>query len=102
MQENKNKISDPKIMQNVTQRLASCGIRSPSRVVVTSANGQVTLTGMVQYQHQRHSILQAARNIAGVRGVVDLLKLIVAPRKNEKADNRFTPGIASGLQSKRQ
>jgi osmotically-inducible protein OsmY len=82
MQDSKNKISDPKITQHVAQRLASCGIRSPSRVVVTSANGEVTLSGTVQYQHQRQSVMQATRNIEGVRGVVDMLKLIATPTRN--------------------
>jgi osmotically-inducible protein OsmY len=81
MLENKNRISDPKITQNVTQRLASCNIRSPSRVVVASVNGQVTLSGNVQYAHQRQSALQATRAVEGVRRVVDLLKLIAAPRR---------------------
>jgi osmotically-inducible protein OsmY len=74
--------SDPKIVQTVTQRLAGRGIRPPSRVVVTSADGQVTLSGTIQYQHQRQSAIQATRGIDGVRGVVDVLKLIATPGRS--------------------
>jgi osmotically-inducible protein OsmY len=74
-------ISDPKITQNATQKLASSGLRAPSRVLVTSSSGQVTLTGSIQYEHQRQAALQAVRGIAGVRNVVDRLQLIPAPRR---------------------
>jgi osmotically-inducible protein OsmY len=81
MRESGHKISDPKIAQQVTQRLAGCGIRPPSRVTVVSANGQVTLSGTVQYSHQRQSALQATRAVAGVRQVVDVMKLIATPKR---------------------
>ncbi len=81
MRESTHRIPDPKITQQVTQRLASCGIRSPSRVTVASANGEVTLSGIVQYQHQRQSALHATRAVAGVRRVVDVMKLIAAPHR---------------------
>jgi osmotically-inducible protein OsmY len=81
MRESTHRISDPKIAQQVSQRLASCGIRSPSHVTVASANGEVTLSGTVQYQHQRHSALQATRAVDGVRRVVDVMKLIATPRR---------------------
>jgi osmotically-inducible protein OsmY len=82
MLESKNKISDPKIILHVTQRLANRGIRSPSRINVKSVNGQVTLSGNIQYEHQRQSALRTTQAIEGVRGVVDLLKLIATPQRN--------------------
>ncbi len=80
MQDNKN--SDPKIAQQVSQRLAGCGLRAPSRVTVSSASGQVTLSGSIQYEHQRHPALRAAGGVAGVQRVIDLLKIIAATPKN--------------------
>lgn len=77
-----NKVPDPKILQAVTQRLASGGLRAPSRVVVTSVNGQVTLSGMVQYTHQRQAALRATRSVNGVVRVVDMMKLIATPKRN--------------------
>ena len=81
MRESGRRISDPKITQQVSQRLASCGIRPPSHVTVASANGDVTLSGTVQYQHQRQSALQATRAVDGVRRVIDVMKLIATPRR---------------------
>jgi osmotically-inducible protein OsmY len=63
--------SDRALSQQVTQRLAMRGIRSPCRVTVTTTNGEVTLSGQVQYAHQRGAAAQAAANIPGVRRVVD-------------------------------
>jgi osmotically-inducible protein OsmY len=82
MQDNKNRISDPKITQAVTQRLANRGIRPPSRISVTSANGQVTLSGSIQFEHQRHAVLHTTRAVEGVKRVVDMLKLIATPPRN--------------------
>src|SRR5438552_433773 len=85
LQDNKNKVSDPKIIQTVTLRLANRGIRPPSRINVISASGQVTLSGSIQYEHQRQAVLQTTRAVAGVRRVVDMLKLIVAAPPHQKA-----------------
>ena len=84
MREDANKISDPKIAMQVTQKIAGRGIRSPSHVTVASAGGQVTLTGTIQHQHQRQAILQSIRGMQGVKGVVDSLKLIPPPKRKEE------------------
>ena len=82
------KISDPKIAQHVTQRLANRGIRSPSHINVTSSGGQVTLSGSIQYQHQRQAALQTARGVEGVKGVVDMLKSIATPMRGPSESKR--------------
>jgi len=66
--------SDPKIAQNITQRLSGSGIRAPSKVTVRSTKGEVTLSGTIQYEHQRSVALSAARGEPGVRRVVDNLR----------------------------
>jgi osmotically-inducible protein OsmY len=70
--------SDRELSQQVTKRLAMRGMGSPCRVMVATRNGEVTLTGEVQYAHQRGAATQAASNIPGVRRVLD--KLTVKPR----------------------
>lgn len=68
--------NDRAITQQVNQKLSMRGVRSPCRVDVQTKNGDVTLTGMIQYPHQRAAALQAAGNITGVRRVIDQLKVI--------------------------
>lgn len=57
--------SDPKITQNITQRLSGCGIRAPSRVAISSVGGQVTLSGTIQYEHQRQQAMKAVQGVSG-------------------------------------
>jgi osmotically-inducible protein OsmY len=74
-------VPDTKITQHVNQKLTSGGIRAPSRVVVATANGEVTLSGNIQYEHQRQSAMQATRGVDGIRRVVDHLTVIPAVRR---------------------
>jgi osmotically-inducible protein OsmY len=66
---------DRTIVQQVTQRLATRGLRSPCKIEVQSRNGDVTLTGAIQYPHQRAAAKQAASTAAGVRSVIDHLTI---------------------------
>jgi osmotically-inducible protein OsmY len=66
---------DRTIVQQVTQRLATRGLRSPCRIDVQSRNGEVTLTGPIQFPHQRAAAMQAAATAAGVRHVVDHMSI---------------------------
>ncbi len=69
-------------MQQVTQRLATRGLRSPCKIDVQSRNGEVTLTGAIQYPHQRSSAKQAAATAAGVKNVVD--RMTVKPTEKRR------------------
>lgn len=69
---------DQVITQHVTNKLAKGGISSPCRVAVQTKNGDVTLSGTVQYLHQKGSAVKAASGIAGVRRVHD--QMTVKPR----------------------
>ena len=71
------KISDPMISQKVQEKLSSLGIRAPCRVTVASNKGNVTLTGSIQYEHQRQMAVHAIRGVAGVQRVVD--QMLVSP-----------------------
>ena len=44
---------DDRITQTVTNKLATRGFSSPCRLTVQTSNGQVTLSGTVQYAHQK-------------------------------------------------
>jgi osmotically-inducible protein OsmY len=66
---------DRTIVQQVIQRLATRGLRSPCKIDVQARNGEVTLTGAIQYPHQRAAAKQAASTAAGVRSVIDRLSI---------------------------
>lgn len=69
-------VPDNRIVRSAERQLASCGVRAPSRVTVGSVNGAVTLTGSIQYEHQRRSAVQAMQTVEGVRSVNDRLQVI--------------------------
>jgi len=69
-------IRDPAISQKVSERLSSLGVRAPCHVTVVSNNGNVTLAGTIQYEHQRHMTVRAIKGVAGVQRVVDQMQVI--------------------------
>jgi len=75
------RVPDKAIEQKVNQRLGRAGLGSQSRIKVVVRNGQVTMSGTLQYETQRRSVLNSARGVAGVRNVVDQLQMI-AKKKN--------------------
>jgi hypothetical protein len=85
--------SDAKIKQRVMQLLNTCGLRPPSRVVVTCARGEVTLTGVLHNEYQRQPAMRAAQSVEGVRNVVDRLQRAaridpyktIAPQKSQSS-----------------
>ncbi len=70
-----NKVSDETIIQKVTRQLSNRGMQSPCRIAVTARKGDVTLTGTIQYEHQRIAAMHAVRSIDGVRRVMDHLQV---------------------------
>jgi osmotically-inducible protein OsmY len=69
-----DRVPDKSIVRKVNQRLERVGLGSQSRITVTVRNGQVTMSGTLQYDTQRRSILNSARGVEGVRNVVDQLQ----------------------------
>jgi osmotically-inducible protein OsmY len=69
--------ADRLILQRVGHQLMTRGIRAPCRVETQVKNGDVTLRGTIQYEHQRRAALQAASGVNGVRRVTD--QLLVKP-----------------------
>ena len=75
----KQVVPDKVLLSKVNQRLMRAGLGSGCSVKVSVKNGQVTLSGMLQRDLQRRPALRAASGIAGVRQVVDQLK--IAPKE---------------------
>jgi osmotically-inducible protein OsmY len=84
-------IPDRTIDQKVGQQLASHGMRPPCKVAASSQRGTVTLTGKIQYEHQRNSCVQIARRVEGVQRVVDQLQVIVKEVKKNGDRPVFQP-----------
>jgi osmotically-inducible protein OsmY len=70
------KVKDSVISQKVKEKLAGAGIRAPCKVTIVSTNGQVTVSGSIQYEHQRPVAVRAIKGVMGVQSVVDQLRLI--------------------------
>jgi hypothetical protein len=73
--DHKSPVSDETISRNVSRQLAGRGLRSPCHIQVQTRNGEVTLSGTVQYVHQRDAAVQAIRTVEGIKRVVEKLKV---------------------------
>ncbi len=73
-----NDVPDRTLAERAQRQLTSRGLRAPCQINVQSNHGVLTLSGKVEYSHQRQTALQAARGVQGVRGVVDQLQVIPA------------------------
>lgn len=71
----KGSASDKAILKKVNQRLARVSLGSRSRVTAAIRNGQVTLSGSIQYDNQRRPALKAASGVGGVSRVLDQLQV---------------------------
>lgn len=67
--------SDKAILKKLQQHLSRISLGAHSRVSATVHSGQVTLSGVLQYENQRRPALKAARSVEGVRGVLDQLRV---------------------------
>jgi len=86
-------ISDRTLNQKVTQELSARGMRAPCSIAVQTAKGVVTLSGNIEYEHQRNAAVQATRHLDGVSRVVDQLhvKPKTSPWKVEPARKSPAP-----------
>jgi osmotically-inducible protein OsmY len=80
---NQEKVKDTTISQKVKEKLAGAGIRAPCHVTAVSNKGQVTVSGLIQHEHQRPLALRAIRGVTGVERVVDQMRVIpIAQHRN--------------------
>ena len=68
-------IPDRTLSQQASQKLANRGFRSPCHVEVQSKNGDVTLSGTVQFAYQKQAASQLVSGLVGVRRVIDLMSV---------------------------
>lgn len=73
-------VQDKTITRQVQGRIAGRGLGPPCRIAVDTIKGEVTLTGTVQYQQQKHTAVQATSGISGVRRVVDRLTVKIVSK----------------------
>ncbi len=78
-----NEVNDKSLLQKVNQRLMRTGTGGKTRVTAAVRRGDVTLTGTLQFEMQRRSIMRAASSVPGVRRVIDQMTLEVKKPKGE-------------------
>ena len=71
---------DDHITRHVNNKLASRGFGSQHLTVQTN-NGLVTLSGGVQFAHQKRAALRAINGITGVRRVIDQMTVKPAVKR---------------------
>jgi osmotically-inducible protein OsmY len=74
-------VPDRQISQKVEQRVSRAGLGSQAKIAVQVRNGDVTLSGNLQYETQRRPVLHAARGVDGVRRIVDHLQVKAMAKK---------------------
>ena len=72
----KTLVPDTSITQKVANQLISRGFRSPCNVAVQTRHGVVTLSGKLEYEHQRTAVLHLIRGIDGVVQTVDQMQVL--------------------------
>jgi len=84
-------VPDKRLLQKVEQHISRKGLGSQTKISVQVRNGDVTLSGTLQYETERRPALHAARSVEGVRRIVDQLQVKAAPKKWQQAN----PGPSS-------
>lgn len=69
-------VPDRVLILKVGQQLSNHGMRPPCKVTTMSRGGTVTLSGKIQYEHQRQLCLRTANGVEGVLRVVDQLQVL--------------------------
>lgn len=72
-----NQIPDKTLIRAINKKLMRTGTQT--KVIATVSSGYVTLTGVLQYENQRRTLIRAANQVPGVRHVGD--QMTVQPRK---------------------
>ena len=72
-----NQIPDKTLLRDISKKLMRTGTQT--NVIAAVSSGYVTLTGVLQYENQRRTLIRAANQVAGVRHVGD--QMTVQPRK---------------------
>lgn len=85
-----SKKDDQKICTMISNKLAARGIRAPCNVMVSSNNGEVTLSGTVVQAHQKVAARHAAEGIQGVKRVYERLTVKAVAKRSDDANGQWT------------
>lgn len=69
-----NQVPDKTLLRSVQQRMMRKGV-SASRVTATVRNGDVTITGTIDFEHERRAIINAPNGIPGAKRIIDQLRV---------------------------
>ncbi len=75
-----NNAQDGRIARSIKNKLASRGFDS-QHLTISTSNGQVTLSGSVQFAHQQKAALKAIAGLTGGRRVVSQMTIKPAARR---------------------
>jgi hypothetical protein len=78
--------SDKALHKMVMRRLQRSGSQGGLNAVVQ--RGSVTITGKLQHEDQRLTVIRALRSVSGVRNVIDQLQ---APPKKQREVRQYRP-----------
>ena len=70
-------VPDKTLLNEVNKKLMRTGIQT--KVTASVNGGSVTLTGALQHENQRRTLIRAVNQVSGVRQVVD--QMTVQPKK---------------------
>lgn len=66
--------SDRALLQKVHQKLSRLG-GAQNGITASFNGGNIVLSGTIQYEMQRRSVMKVATSVPGVRRVIDQLKM---------------------------
>ncbi|MFO7903644.1 MAG: BON domain-containing protein [Pirellulaceae bacterium] len=72
-----NRVPDKTLLKEVNRKLMRTGTQST--IIASVKGGYVTLTGPLQYEMQRRTLIRVTNQVSGVRQVTD--KMTVKPKK---------------------
>jgi osmotically-inducible protein OsmY len=72
-----NQIPDKTLLKAINKKLMRTGIQA--KIAASVKGGCVLLTGALQYENQRRTVVRAANQVSGVRQVTD--QMTVAARR---------------------
>ena len=75
-----NQVPDKILLKSVNKKLMRTGIQS--KIAASVKGGYVVLTGPLQYEHQRRTVIRAANQVSGVRQIMDQMTVQPSKRAN--------------------
>jgi osmotically-inducible protein OsmY len=77
-----SQVPDKTLLKEVNKRLLRTGTQT--KVTAAVNGGKVTLSGAIQYEHQRSTLMRAANQVSGIRQLID--QMTVQPKKRPGTD----------------